>query len=241
MRILSVLAVFIAVTVFCFSCDKQDDLYTIQNTAGTPTSSIIAFQNVSSASPDADGVSSCIIKVKIFPEADAAYRTVTFKVNGTAKFSNGDTVLAVSVNTDGFATATLTNTKAELVHVKTIVSTFSIDTAVTFKQALPDDMQLFADSYVLDSATPAPAVLKAKLFRNSNRGLATDGAKVFFNITPLDTTLNFIYPGFQYTQDQLAVDTALNPFKIGGRFLVEAKTVAASGDTLYRRITFVVK
>ena len=52
----------------------------------------------------------------------------------------------------------------------------------------------------------------------------------------MDTTLNLVYQGFQFSQKQIATDTAFNPFKTGGRFIIEAKTLAAGGDTIRRSI-----
>jgi hypothetical protein len=233
--------ILISIIVFLASCDKQDYLYSVQNPIGPKIGDIISFQTISSTSIDADGFSLCTIKVKIHPEADATNRTVIFKVSGNGKFTNGDTAQSINVNTEGFATVAISNTKSETVHLKATVSTYTIDTAINFKQALPDDMQLVADNYVLDSSIAQPVHITAKLFRNAGRGLVTDGAKVFFKITPLDTAINFIYPPFQYSQNYIAVDTALNPFKVGGRFDIEAKTVSSAGDTLFRVISVRVK
>lgn len=235
MKIKLLIITVVAVLLFA-SCQKQDDLYSQQNPNGPKIEDIISFQNISATQIDADGVSLCIIKVKINPEADVSNRTVIFKVTGNAKFTNGDTMQSIIANTEGFAIASFNNMKAEIVHVKATVSTYTIDTAINFKFALPEDMQLIADNYILDSSISQPVVIIAKLFRNANRGTTTDGAKVFFKITPLDTTINLIYPPFQYSQNQIAVDTALNPFKGGGRFNIVAKTVSATGDTLSRTI-----
>lgn len=232
----------IGTVLLCMSsCQKQDDLYSQQNPIGPQIGDIISFQTVSSTNVDADGVSLCTVKVKINPEADAANRAVVFKVTGNAKLTNGDTVQTITANTQGFATASFYNAKAETVQLKASVLTYSIDTDINFKTALPDDMQLTADDYVLDSATAQPVVITAKLLRNAGRGLVTDGAKVFFKITPLDTAINFIYQPFQYAQNQIAVDTATNPFKVGGRFRIETKTVSAIGDTLFKSINIIVR
>ncbi len=223
------------------SCDKQDDLYSVQNPIGTKISSIIAFQSLSPTQIEADSFSLCTIKVKINPEADAPNRTVKFKVSGNASFTNGDTVQTVVANTEGYAIASFKNAKVETVHLTAIVSSYSIDTTVKFTLALPDDMQLEADSYVLDRTTSQPAVIKAKLFRNANRGIVSNGAKIFYTFTPLDTTVNFIYQPFQYSFSQMAIDTAINPFKTGGRFNIEAKTLSADGTTLSKMVMIRVR
>ncbi len=231
------------ITAFTFllfaSCEKQDDLYSQQNPLGPQIGDIISFQTVSSSTVDADGASLCTIKVKINPEADAANRAVVFKVTGTAKFTNGDTMVTIAANTQGFATASFYNTKAEAVQVKASILTYVVDTAINFKMALPDDMQLTASNYVLDSSQTVH--ITAKLLRNAGRGVATDGAKVFFKIIPLDTVINFIYQPFQFAQNQIAADTATNPFKAGGRFKIETRTVSAIGDTLLKSINVIVR
>lgn len=240
MKIISPLFLF-TIILLMVSCQKQDDLYSQQNLIGPQIGDIISFQTVSSSNVDADGVSLCTIKVKINPEAEAVNRAVVFKVTGNAKLTNGDTVQTITANTQGFATASFYNTKAESVQVKASVLTYSIDTSIIFKIALPDDLLLEADNYLLDSSMAQPVHLTTKLFRNANRGIVSDGAKVFFTITPLDTTINFIYQPFVYSQNQIAVDTAINPFKIGGRFKIETKTVSAIGDTLIKVINIRVQ
>jgi hypothetical protein len=222
------------------SCEKQDDLFSQQNPIGPQIGDIISIQTVSSTQVDADGASLCTIKVKIYPQADVANRSVVFKVTGSAKFTNDDTVQTITANTEGFATASFYNKKAEAVQLKASILNYKVDTIINFKLALPDDMQFIADDYTPDSTTGQPVVMTAKLFRNAGRGDVSDGAKVFFKITPLDTTINFIYQPFQYSQNKMAVDTAINPFKVGGRFNIEAKTVSSAGDTLRKFITIMV-
>ena len=231
--------VFAAILLFMASCDKQDDLYSQQNPIGPQIGDIISFQTVSSSQTDADGVSLCTVKVKIHPEADAASRAIVFKVTGGAKLTNGDTMQTITANTEGFATASFYNTKAEAVQLKASVLNYSIDTTVNFVKALPDDMQLTADDYVLD--TGQAVHLTSRLYRNAGRGEATDGAKVFFTVTPLDTVINFIYQPFSFSKNQVATDTAINPFRVGGRFRVESKTLSALGDTLRKSINLIVK
>lgn len=221
------------------SCEKQDDLFSQQNPMGPQIGDIISIQTVSSTQVDADGVSLCTIKVKIYPQADVANRSVVFKVTGNAKFTNGDTMQTIATNTEGFATASIYNTKAEAVQVKVSVLTYIIDTTVSFVKALPDDMILTADDYVLD--TGQAVHLTSRLYRNAGRGEATDGAKVFFTITPLDTAINFIYQPFSFSKNQVAADTAINPFRVGGRFRVDSKTVSALGDTLRKTINIIVR
>jgi hypothetical protein len=220
-------------------CEKQDDLYSTQNPIGPQIGDIISFQTVSTSQTDADGVSLCTVKVKIHPEADAANRAVIFKVTGSARFTNGYSIDTINANTQGYAIASFYNTKAEAVQLKASVLTYIIDTTVSFIKALPDDMQLTADDYVLD--TGQAVHLTSTLYRNAGRGKATDGAKVFFTITPLDTVINFIYLPFSFSQNQIAADTAINPFRVGGRFRVDSKTVSALGDTLRKSINLIVK
>lgn len=235
------LLILIAATLLLSACQKQDDLYSQQNPIGPQIGDIISFQTVSSATVDADGVSLCTVKVKINPQADAASRAVVFRVRGNAKLTNGDTIQTVTANTQGFAIASFYNSKAEAVVLKASVLNYAIDTAINFTMALPDDVQLAANKYVLDSATGEQVILTAKLLRNAGRGVVTNGTKVFFKITALDAANNFVYQPFQYAQNQIAIDTATNPFKAGGRFRVETRTVSAIGDTLLKSVNIVVR
>lgn len=241
MKIQLSIAIIAIIVLSIASCEKQDDLYSQQNPIGPQIGDIIAFQSVSSTTVDADGVSLCTVKVKIYPQADAASRAVVFKLRGNAKFTNGDTTQTITANTQGFASASFYNTKAEAVILKASVLTYAIDTAINFTMALPDDIQLTANKYVLDSTTGEQVVLTTKLLRNAGRGTITNGAKVFFKITPLDAANNFVYQPFQYAQSQVVADTATNPFKAGGRFKVETRTVSAIGDTLLKSVNIVVK
>ncbi len=231
--------IFLALVFLVISCQKQDDLYSLQNPIGPQIGDIISFQTVSSSQTDADGVSLCTVKVKIHPEADAANRAVVFKVTGSARFTNGNSIDTINANTQGFATASFYNNKEEAVQLKASVLTYIIDTTVSFVKALPDDMVLTADDYVLD--TGQAVHLTSRLYRNAGRGEATDGAKVFFTITPLDTAINFIYQPFSFSKNQVAADTAINPFRVGGRFRVDSKTVSALGDTLRKTINIIVR
>lgn len=231
--------IFLALVFLVISCQKQDDLYSTQNPIGPQIGDIISFQTVSSNQTDADGVSLCTIKVKINPEADAANRAVVFKVTGSARFTNGNSIDTINANTQGFAIASFYNNKEEAVQLKASVLTYIIDTTVSFVKALPDDMVLTADDYVLD--TGQAVHLTSRLYRNAGRGEATDGAKVFFTITPLDTAINFIYQPFSFSKNQVAADTAINPFRVGGRFRVDSKTVSALGDTLRKTINIIVR
>lgn len=229
------------VLLLFFSCKKQNDQYSVQNIDGPQVGDIISFQSVSSILVDADGVSLSTIKVKVHPEASTASRNVVFKISGKARFSNGDTLQIVTVNTEGYATVSCRDTVAEPVQFKAMVDSFSIDTIIQFLPALPDDMQLSADDYVLDSTSGQSIVLTATLFRDANRGVVSEGLKVYYRIVPLDTTINFVYPLFQFAQQRVAVITAENPFKAGGRFTAEAKVVSASGDTIVKTIPFRVE
>lgn len=234
--------VFLNIIILTFSsCKKQDDLYSVENSLGPQIVDIVAFKSVSATQIDADNFSLCNIKVKINPETDKPNRVVKFRVLGSATFTNGDTIQNVIANTEGYASVSFKNAKVEIVQLKATVSNYSIDTTVNFTPALPDDMQLQSDSYILDAASAQSTIIRVKLFRNANRGVVSDGAKVNFIIKPTNPGLNLIYQGFQFSHAQNVTDTSLNPFKVLGSFDIEGNTMAADGTTLSKSIRIVIR
>ncbi len=226
-------ALFIALSCLT-SCDKQDDIYAVQNPLGPKIADIISFQSVSSAQVDADSASLCTIKVKITPEAAAKNRAINFSISGGV-FTFGDTEHSLTANTEGIASISFISSKAQPVLFKASVSAFStdttvfsIDTTIVFKPALPDDFLLTADSFVVDSSKAI--IITTTLFRNASKGVPTDPYQVSYKITALDTTVNLVYPEFAFSQNHSASITAINPFKAKGRFTVEAKITTATGS-----------
>lgn len=238
MTIKKTFAIGLFTLFYLASCEKQDDLYSLQNPMGPQIGGIIAFKSVSGIQVDADSFSLCTVTVKINPEAVTPNRTITFKVSGGARFTNGDTSQVVTANTEGLATVAFRNPKPETVQLKAAISNFSIDTIVSFMSVLPDDMILTAERYNLDSSTSESAIVNVKLYRNAGRGQVTDGAKVQYSVVALDTTgLNLVLPGsFQYSVSQQVVFSLQNPYKIGGRFNITATTKAADGTNISQTV-----
>jgi hypothetical protein len=234
MKIKLLIIPIISMLGLLISCDKQDDLYAVQNPLGPKIADIISFQSVSSVQLDADSASLCTVKIKINPEAAAKNRVIDFSIS-SGVFTFGDTEHSITANTEGIASISFISSKVHPVLFKASVSSFStdtvvfsIDTTILFKPALPDDLLLTADSFVVDSSKSI--VITANLFRNTGRGVPTDPCQVFYKITPLDTTVNLVYPEFAFSQNHSASITAINPFKAKGTFTVEAKITTATGN-----------
>jgi hypothetical protein len=232
-----IIAICVVVGSVFFSCDKQDDLYTIGSNKGTPLSEIISFYKVAPVSLDADSASLCTITVKLNAEADLSNRNVTFISSG-GMFTNQDTTRVVQANSEGYATVNLLSETAGTIRVKASVLTYTIDTVVKFVAALPDDILLSADKFTGDTSDSFEVT--TRLFRNPGRGLVTDPVKVFYLVASLDTSLNLVYPEFSYSSGRAAKIEITNPYKISGRFNVSSKVVSAAGDTLARRIMLVI-
>ncbi|TWF42894.1 hypothetical protein FHW36_102655 [Chitinophaga polysaccharea] len=215
------------------ACDREDDLYSMGNTSGPKLKDIIAFQELSVISLDADSASGCHIKVKINPEASAGKRTVTFVARSGA-FPNNDTIQVVKANDEGIATTTLVSKQPGKCMIKAITDIYTIDTFIMVNAALPDDILLTSDPYTGDTSTSFS--ISAELVRNPGRGTVTDPVKVFFVITPLDTSINLIYPSFSFSSTHLATINITNPYKVSGKFKVVSKVLSSQGDTLKRDV-----
>lgn len=215
------------------ACDREDDLYSLGNASGPKLKDIIAFQELSVTSLDADSASSCNIKIKINPEASADKRTVTFVAKSGA-FPNNDTIQVVKANDDGIATTTLVSKQPGKCMIKATTDTYTIDTFITVNTALPDDILLTSDHYTGDTSTAFS--ISAELVRNPGRGMVTDPVKVFFVIMPLDSSINLIYPSFSFSSMHVATISVTNPYKVSGKFKVISKVLSSPGDTLRRDV-----
>ncbi|MFP5040028.1 hypothetical protein [Parasediminibacterium sp. JCM 36343] len=221
-----------------FSCKKEDDLYRVGSNSGPDLNDIITFTNVSNNQIDADSVSNCILTVKINSQSDDASRNVTFITSG-GTFSNNDTLMTVQVDALGYATVALKNNMPEMVRVKASVKTFIIDTLITFNLAAPDDILISADKYLADTSNNI--TISTNLFRNPGRGVISDPVKVYYQITPLDTSINLVYPGFAFSEKHVSSIIVSNPFKVSGRFNIKSKVVGSSSDTLTKTILVKIK
>lgn len=228
-------AVLIFISV---SCKKQDDQYSIGNSTSSQLKDIITFSKISSDTLQADSVSVTTIEVKINAEADSNNRDVTFTTSG-GLLTNNDTTQKVHVNTEGYASVSLLDIKPEKVHIKASILSYTIDTTVAFTHAFPDDILFTSDKYIAD--TTDTITVSAQLFRNAGKGKVSDPIKVLYKVTPIDTTVNLVYPEFSFSQKQVSNIAISNPFKIKGNFDIEAKVQSFSGDTLSKMIRVIIK
>jgi hypothetical protein len=218
------------------SCTKEDNEYTLNHDDGFSPSSLIYFKGIDLLNVEADGVSYSTILVQIHPETDAQYRQVSLKTT-VGKFANGRMTDTIAVNASGQAYFTISSNVPKRAMIRAMVRTYSVDTIIDFGPALPDDILIEADNFVIDKTQSLS--VSTSLVRNSFRGTVTDPLKVFYKITPLSAQTDQLrYPPFAMSAQGSASITITNPFKISGDFKVEVKTVSVSKDTLRKQLTF---
>jgi hypothetical protein len=230
-----------AITVFIFSCKKDDDIYSQGNPGGTSVSTLIKIVKVSKTILDADSASVSIIEVNIHPETDSASRIMIFTTT-LGSFLNGKTSDTARADAYGHAFVSLLSNSTGTANIRARVKFVTVDTTVTFTQALPDDMLMTADKYIGD--TNAVFTITNNLFRNSGRGKVTDPVKVFYSVTPeLLTSPPLIYPQFAFSTGRRASIIILNPAKGKGNYRVDSKVVSALAptDTIRRNVTITIQ
>jgi hypothetical protein len=220
-------------------CKKEDDIYVVGNKDGERLSNVLAFSAVTPIQIDADSASVCSVTVKIDAKAATGNRVVKFVTDG-GKFANGDTTQTVTANSEGYANAYLLSDRSGKMHIRaSVLDAYSIDTAVTFMPALPDDFLLTADVYRGD--TSASFTITSTLFRNAQRGKISEPIKVIFSVIPVDTSISLVYPPFAFSGSGVAAITLTNPYNVTGRFNVTSKVLSSEGDSLSRTILIDIK
>lgn len=218
------------------ACTKEDDEYALNHEDGFSSGSLISFKGIDLLNVEADGVSYSTILVQIHPETDAQYRQVSLSTT-VGKFANGGMTDTVDVNAEGRAYFTISSNSPKRAAIRAMVRSYSVDTIIDFRPALPDDILIAADNFVIDNTQSIS--VSTSLLRNSFRGTVSDPLKVYYKIIPLSAqTDQLIYPPFAMSSAGTATITISNPFKISGDFKVEAKTVSATNDTLRKQLTF---
>ncbi len=240
MKYLTILVTLIFILISLQSCEREDEMYIVGNEAGPQIDDIIKYQAVSTGNVEADGVSLHYAIVQIHKEADASNRTISFHVSGEARFTNGDTVLSVPANADGSARVDFYSTKAEQVHLKASILTFSIQQTVNFTPALPHDLIVSADQYVID--TFESVNITVQLYRDPGKGTITEPVKVSFNVEAESTdAAELAYPPFAYSENGEAAVTLLNPLKGTGVYSITASVSGADGSTISRSIKVTIQ
>ncbi|CAC9975938.1 hypothetical protein [Flavobacterium panici] len=230
-----VLKAILVIAVF-ISCDRQDDEFAINNSNGFLPESIIHFKKIDLANVEADGVSYSTVSIQINPEANIANEKVGLSTT-TGKFVNGRKTDTITVNAYGVGYFTITNEKPERARITATVKSFSIDTIVNFQPALPHDILISADHFVIE---PAQTItISASLIRDSFKGKVSDPIKVFYDVTPLTSQPNIlIYPNFVMSSQGVSNAIISNPFNLTGDFKVNIKTLSPAKDTLRKSMTF---
>jgi hypothetical protein len=219
--------------IFFTSCHRDEDLLSIGNISGPSIESIIKIASVSNYNI-ADSVTATMISIKINPESIVSKKEVKFNTS-LGKFSNNDTSITINSTTAGMASAFLTSNKSGVAIIKATVDGYSVDTLISFMPAMPQDMQVESDKYLLDTIASTTANITSKLYRDT--GVISDPVKVIFNIKSDSAhTLPLLSPSFQFSDKKQVITTLTNPFKSQGWFTITASTVKQNGDTLSRSI-----
>lgn len=239
--LLSVTLLITTTALLIFSCKKDDDIYSQGNAGGPPVSTLIQIVKVSKTTLEADSATVSTIDININPETDSASRVIIFTTT-LGNFLNGKTSDTARADAYGHASVSLLSNTTGTANVTARVKFVTVGTAVTFTQALPDDMLMTSDKYIGD--TNAVFTISNNLFRNSGRGKVTDPVKVFFSITPdLPSSPTLIYPQFGFSTGRKTSITVLNPAKGKGNYRVDSRVVSATSptDTIRRSITITIQ
>lgn len=228
----------LGLSVCLYACKRDDKVYAPGNKNAAKVSDIIKFSSISNLNPEADTVGISLINVRINPEADSSNRTVTFSTN-LGVFINGQTSITVTANAYGDAQTGIRSTIAGDAMISASIKSAKIDTLIHFVSALPDDLLISADNYSVDSSQAVN--ITVSLFRSRIRGLPTDGAKIFFSVSPNMGIRALVYPAFIISSDHKGIIEIKNPFRISGEFKVEAKTLGAAGDTIKRSLNMEIR
>lgn len=212
-------------------CERDDDYFDLNSKDGVPLNNVIRFSAVTTGSVLADSVSFALIKVQVSQNADSVNRSVVLTTT-LGMFPNNTNTVTLPVNALGEATVQLVSDKPGTALIRATVKNIPVDTSVVFVPALPDDMILSADNYVVDTNTNI--TVTSKLFRNT--GFASDNLKVLFKATPDNAGRLLVVPPFAFTNNGTASVTISNPFHYQDWFTIEAKTASAKGDTLVKTI-----
>ncbi len=214
-----------------FSCQKERDAnkYQVGANGGPNVSDIISYTSVSQNAIPADGVATCDVTIKINAQADSQYRYVLLQCSN-GMFDNGlgrDTVFA---NAYGYVKVSLHSLVAAPCHLTASVRTYAIDTIVQFVPAMPDDMQLFADSQNVDSTQS----IRLTCVLSRRMGAVSDGLPVYYSITRADTIKgdSLVVPAYSSTHSDTATAVITNPFFAHGYFKVTALRASSSGNNL---------
>lgn len=223
--------ILMASFVLLGGCERDDEIFDLNSNGGVPLGNVIKFSGVSSGSVLADSLSFTLIKVQVSQNADSLYRSVVLTTT-LGVFANNNDTITLPVNALGEAAVQLISDKPGTAQIRATVKNIPIDTTVVFTPALPEDMILSADDYLLD--TTQSINVTSTLFRNT--GIPSDNLKVLFKATA-DTAGRFlVVPPFAFSNNGTASVTITNPFHYRDWFTIEAKTASAKGDTLVRTI-----
>ena len=218
------------------SCTKEDDEFALNNPDGFTPNDIIYFKTIDSQNVEADGVSQSTVSIQIHPEADISYRQIILTTT-VGKFANGQKTDTIVANAEGIGYFTITSETPNHARITATVRSFTVAATIDFRPALPDDLLIDADHFVINNTQSV--TITSNLMRDAFRGTVSDPIKVFYNVTPITPQSNpLIYQSFGMSTQGVSTITISNPFSLLGDFKVDVTTLSASNVLLTRSLIF---
>lgn len=218
-------------------CKKDDEIYTTGNAGSTAIDNIIHITGITNSTTEADNATVATIYLQQNPEADATAKTIIVTI-ADATFRNGQTTDTLTADAYGKAIAEIKSGTPGRALFSAKTKSVQIDTSIHFTAALPNGLLLTADTTVVNTGTNIN--FTASLLREPFKGSVTDPCKVLFSVTGTGSE-SLVLPELGYSAEKIVSATLKNPAGVTGNFRVEAKTVAASGDTLRKYITIQIR
>ncbi|GGH65776.1 hypothetical protein HNQ91_002009 [Filimonas zeae] len=209
-------------------CKKDDEIYTTGNSGGTAINSILSISGITNTTVEADNSSVATIYIQVNAEADATAKSIIVTVEN-ATFRNKQTADTLTADAYGKVIAEIVGGTPGRALFSAKTKSVQVDTSIQFIAALPDVLLLTADTTVVDTLTNP--TITAGLLRAPFKGTVTDPCQVLFSVSGTGSE-SLVLPEMGYSTENKVSVTLKNPAHVTGSFRVEAKTVAASGDTL---------
>lgn len=191
---------------------------------------LLRFEHDGPQELPADGASTITYRVILDPRTDTSIKVVDFTT--TCGTFAGSTTYRAPILSDRTASAVLrAGRDVGPCSIKVSVASLSREEKITLVLARPNSMDLELSAYTVDTASNATVTLTVDAMRTI--GMPTKDQPVWFTFEP-DTSLTGLVLPTMKTIDENGNCTATlaNPFKRAGAFVIKAKMIAVTGDTL---------
>lgn len=214
------------------ACEKDDDIYSQGSKDATEIDQILSITAISDSTITADGQTTSKISLKITQDAGLSNRTVMLSTD-LGVFSNGEATETVTVDAYGNGQFQISSNKTGKATIMATLKNTKVRTMINFIPALPNDMLISADKYVLNPQESAN--ITVALSRDPGKGVVSDPVKVSFSIIGTNADL-LIIPPFARSDSGAANVALSNPFGIKGNFAITASAVNQDNTPFSRTI-----